>query len=349
MTAPERRGSVTVILQNASSYCLVTSPREPTKLQPDCWDEGAVRREEENGAPDEAAAPEGGAPDGGKRAAKRDPQSSSPTKSKTQGKRKEEPTRVRSSSSSSSPSSAKRKEEDVGKRGAGEGNLRKQSLKKRIKEDPQEESSPVADQYEKVYDLMVGRSEVYSQVVEALRKSCGKSKVLLGLPDSPKEQIVLREFSLDENVHRISRSSFTVAVAAAKMRLHYERALALRAKSKRHDRGRHGKKVFEDAFVTTWSQPILSASKQGFSITFEKAKKPRIVRVSKLRRKSVALELPKPAEDDAPREEAEWVEWRRVHDSVTNWLADNSKVEPDESHIITMLMEADQKKSIFLK
>ncbi|XP_068208691.1 uncharacterized protein [Palaemon carinicauda] len=334
MSNTERRGSVTIILQNASSYCLVTSPREATELQPDCWDEGSSKREQKTPSEESNAPEEGKIVD----------DATDLSSSTMEGEKKEEHTKVKGEEKKSS-SSPKRKDDSVVKR---EDSVRKERQKK-MGENVEEESPQLMDGYEKVYDLMVGRSDVYSQVVEALRKSCTKSEVLLGLPESPKEQVVLREFSLDESVHKISRSSFTVAIAAAKMRLHYERSLALRTRNKRHDRGKHGKKIFEDAFVTTWSQPILSASKHGFSITVEKTKKPRIVRVSKLRRRSVALELPKPAEDDAPREEAEWVEWRRVHDRVTNWLTDNSQVEADESHVIAMLMETDQKKSIFLK
>ncbi|KAK7081811.1 hypothetical protein SK128_014332, partial [Halocaridina rubra] len=74
---------------------------------------------------------------------------------------------------------------------------------------------------------------------------------------------------------------------------------------------------------------------------------PRIVRVSRLRRKSVAIEVPPSSVEEPPREETEWVEWRRVHDRVDDWLHANSQVEADESHVIAMLMETDHKKGMF--
>lgn len=41
----------------------------------------------------------------------------------------------------------------------------------------------------------------------------------------------------------------------------------------------------------------------------------------------------------------EWREWRNVQDRVDKWLNDNATTEADESHIITMLLDTDLKKT----
>lgn len=71
----------------------------------------------------------------------------------------------------------------------------------------------------------------------------------------------------------------------------------------------------------------------------------RVVRVSRLRRRSTTSDVVPPPEPEEPgKQEAEWLEWRQVHDRVYQWLKDNAAVDADESHVIAMLLDTDHKK-----
>ncbi|XP_071550979.1 uncharacterized protein [Panulirus ornatus] len=209
--------------------------------------------------------------------------------------------------------------------------------------------------------VMGGCSGAYQRAVRKVRGEAPvDSVVLLGLPGE--DQVTLHH--AEPSQHSFCTSSFTVAIAATKMK-----ALGLRKGTvnrkvvssggrdddsehtspllggRRPERPRIGKKMFEDAYVATWSQPILPADDKDFNITFEKPKKVRVVRVGKLRRKSLGSEVPLPPEGEEPaKEESEWLEWRRTHDRVQQWLKDNTLIEADESHVVAMLLEPDAKK-----
>lgn len=79
-----------------------------------------------------------------------------------------------------------------------------------------------------------------------------------------------------------------------------------------------------------------------------------MVRVGKLRRRSTHISssdiIPaQETEDRQDREAAEWLEWRRTHDRVLEWLRGNAQVEADESHVIAMLLDPDPKSRGFFR
>nr|XP_045595236.1 uncharacterized protein LOC123756198 [Procambarus clarkii] len=216
--------------------------------------------------------------------------------------------------------------------------------------------------------VMSGCSGAYQQAVLEVRGPMpDESVVMLGLPGD--EPVILHHHHHHQDHQTINTCSFRVAMAASKMKSVGLRVTRHQVVSsggrddasdttslsrsmvggRRHDRPRTGKKVFEDAYVMTWSQPILTADGSDFSITFNKPKKVRVVRVGKVRRRSLAAEVLPPQEDLEPaREEAEWLAWRRVHDRVEEWLRDNTRADPDESHVVAMLLETDSKKAALL-
>ncbi|KAK8746662.1 hypothetical protein OTU49_017126, partial [Cherax quadricarinatus] len=211
---------------------------------------------------------------------------------------------------------------------------------------------------------MGGCSGAYHRAVQEVRRVPPEDSVVqLGHPGD--DHLIL--YQTPANHHAINTSSFTVAMAASKMRSLGQRksvtshhgvcvgswdddsdrtSLAPSTLGVRSvERPKPGRKLFEDAYVFTWSQPILTADSSDFTITFDKPKKVRVVRVGKVRRKSVGSGVLPPQESEEPaKEEAEWLAWRRVHDRVQQWLRDNTRVQADESHVTAMLLEPDSKK-----
>ncbi|MPC48505.1 hypothetical protein E2C01_042278 [Portunus trituberculatus] len=72
----------------------------------------------------------------------------------------------------------------------------------------------------------------------------------------------------------------------------------------------------------------------------------RVLRVRQTRRRSVGPEIVIPAPESEERDTTavEWMEWRQTHDRVEQWLKDNAQTEPDESHVVAMLLDPDPRK-----
>ena len=54
--------------------------------------------------------------------------------------------------------------------------------------------------------------------------------------------------------------------------------------------------------------------------------------------------VPSPESEERDTSAAEWVEWRKTHDRVEQWLKDNAQTEADESHVVAMLLDPDPRK-----
>ncbi|KAK3872586.1 hypothetical protein Pcinc_022345 [Petrolisthes cinctipes] len=235
------------------------------------------------------------------------------------------------------------------------------------------------------FRVMAGCSGAYQQAVREVRGSTpDTSVVVLGVLDNNNTNTGSTTTSQQPNKAspHFNTRTFTVAIAAAKMRslglrrsgtakvscagpdplpeppkdntgsdqMHTPDSSLLAVQRKPEStRPRGSKKVFEDAYVVTWSQSVLPADQSDFNITFNKPRKNRVVRVGKLRRRSTHTSssniIPtQDKEDKQDREAAEWLEWRRTHDRVLEWLRSNAQVEADESHVISMLLDPDPKK-----
>ncbi|XP_063863893.1 uncharacterized protein LOC135102539 isoform X1 [Scylla paramamosain] len=232
---------------------------------------------------------------------------------------------------------------------------------------------------------MTGCSGAYQHAVKAVRGASPEGSVVMLGSVGEQEKPPSPTPAPNQNVNKLS---FTIAMAATKMKSlclrasprsgHMQGSISIREdaetssvsltpsslqSTKKTQRQRPGRKMFEDAYVITWSQPVLHADQADFRITFDKPKKSpeppsasavtslaltqaRVLRVRQSRRRSVGPEIVIPAPESEERDTTavDWMEWRQTHDRVEQWLKDNAQTEPDESHVVAMLLDPDPRK-----
>ncbi|KAG7157770.1 hypothetical protein Hamer_G021458 [Homarus americanus] len=340
----ERRGSVTGLLQSCVDLYTPPSPRHHPPPEPDCWEEGRRTLRQDKTKPLPNPRP----------IIKKDDPPLLPTPPQKKNERSDATAEMTVGKKKTSPGHLTRKTSTSAlKKTDGGGKVGKHKGKVTVGPDKQVESGKSVTEVAAADDpapkprpiVMGGCSGAYQRAVREVRGATpDDSVVLLGLPGD--DNVILHPTQPDQLP--INIRSFTVAMAASKMK-----ALGLRkgATTKQVvSAGRRDDHSERASSRKPESQPILAADNRAFSITFDKPKKVRVVRVNKMRRKSLIADVLPPQEDEEPaREEAEWLEWRRVHDRVEQWLRDNTKVDPDESHVVAMLLDPDTKKAALFR
>nr|XP_053629134.1 uncharacterized protein LOC128686324 [Cherax quadricarinatus] len=289
MVECERRGSVTRLLQECVELYTPPTPLHHPPPHPDCWDE--ARRPLRQDKDKHLAST--------RLAKKPAPQTQTKTERKNVaeipvGKEKTHPpiTRV------SNTSNAKKTTGDPVKKNTSKvtvGPGRPAAKKKTSSEKSGSKSVASTDQDTPLKPrpmAMGGCSGAYHRAVQEVRRVPPEDSVVqLGHPGD--DHLIL--YQTPANHHAINTSSFTVAMAASKMRSLGQRksvtshhgvcvgpwdddsdrtSLAPSTLGVRSvERPKPGRKLFEDAYVFTWSQPILTADSSDFTITFDKPKK----------------------------------------------------------------------------
>nr|XP_027220803.1 uncharacterized protein LOC113813059 [Penaeus vannamei] len=331
-----RRGSVTALLQQAPEYYSPPSPSDYPEPEADCWDDlrprqrkAQKRRTSEAKAKKEESAGEEAAE--GAAAKKKE-------KDKGVGKKG-----ALSTAALLGPKkgAAEAKKEEGGK---GKNKKAAKTGKKQGEQDGDEngqENPPPQPVF------MRGCSSAYQKAVEQVRGTAVVANiVVLGMPGGDSGQ--RKEMQKLLSSSQMDRSSF-VAMAASRMRMKGTKEdddlaefVAFPKELKKQEKPRQGKKLFEDAYINTWSHSILPADESLFAITFNSAEKERA-------RTPPRLTKQKSVEERTEMNPAEWLDWRSVHDRVDEWLKENCRVEADESHLVALLQDLDPKKGHFFR
>ncbi|XP_047483046.1 uncharacterized protein LOC125035029 [Penaeus chinensis] len=330
----ERRGSVTALLQQAPEYYTPPSPGDYPEPEADCWDDLRPRqRKAQKRRTSEAKAKKEESDEAAEGAAAKKKE-----KDKGAGK-KVAPSPAALLGQKKGPAEAKKEDGGKGKSKKAAKNGRKQGEQADGDENGQGNPPP-----QPVF--MRGCSSAYQKAVEQVRGTAVvASIVVLGLPaDSGRGKDMRKLLSSSQ----MDTSSF-VAVAASRMRMKGAKEeedpaefAALPKELKKQEKPRQGKKLFEDAYINTWSHSILPADESLFAITFNTTEK-------QPTRTPPRLSKQKSVDERTEMNPTEWLDWRSVHDRVDEWLKENCRAEADESHLVALLQDLDPKKGHFFR